>query len=122
MARSDFAWVNFDEQFNTSNPEATRTFEIDDIPIGTGYLLIQHFDVEIGNHRIIINGQDLPSFDIPAIPQNRITNDIWLTWMDRVPPGFLRQGDNRITIRRVTSQGTEAFRIANVAVHWRESD
>ena len=117
MARSDFAWVNFDEQFGSSNRTATRTFQIDGDPIGTGYALIQHFDVEVGNHRILINGQDLPSFDIPA--QNTI-NHLWVTWMDRIPEGLLTRGENRITIRRVTSETTEGFFIANVAVHWRE--
>jgi len=38
--------------------------------------------------------------------------------MDRVPPGYLRQGTNRIEIRLV---GTDSFTVANVAVHWRES-
>lgn len=114
MARSDFTWVNFDEEFNTSNQEATRTFEIEGVPIGTGYLLIQHFDVEIGNHRISINGQGLPSFDIPA---QKNVDLLWLTWMDRIPPGFLRQGQNCLTIERI---GIERFGIANIVVHWRE--
>ncbi len=119
MPHADFAWVAFDQQFNSSNPVATRNFVVDGDPIGTGYLLIQHFDVEVGNHRILLNGQDLPSFDIPA--QSTIDH-LWQTWMDRIPAGFLHQGENQITVRRVTSEATEAFFVANIAIHWRENN
>lgn len=112
MARSDFMWVNFDERFNSSNTAATRTFNVEGSPIDTGYLLIQSFDVERDNHRILINNQELPSFDIPEGG-----NNLWTTWMDRIPENFLQQGSNRITIRR---QGSEDFTVANVAIHWRE--
>jgi hypothetical protein len=121
--RSDFAWINFDEQFNSTNREATRAFAVEGEPVGTGYLLIQVRDVELSRHRILINGRDLPSFDIPADPENQV----WRVWMDRIPPDFLRTGQNRLTIRRQADdpdvQGdTEAFFVANVAVHWRERD
>ncbi|NJP10360.1 MAG: hypothetical protein HC866_13525 [Leptolyngbyaceae cyanobacterium RU_5_1] len=96
MARSDFSWVSFDFQFNAQNPQATRTFTIEGNPLssGDGYLLIQAFDVERDDHRILINDQDLPSFDIP--PQSE--GSLWTTWMDRVPQSFLNRGQNRITI------------------------
>ena len=115
MARSDFAWVNFGEELNTGTPAATRTFNVEGSPKSIGFLLIQYFDAENKNHRILINDQDLPSFDIPA---HKNANDQWFTWMDRIPPGFLRQGENRITIRRT---GTERIGIANVAIHWRKA-
>lgn len=115
MARSDFTWINFDFQFNAGNTETTRTFTIEGNPLntGNGYLLIQAFDVEQSNHRILINGQDLPSFDLPQ----QAEGSIWTTWMDRVPQSLLNQGQNRITIRRV---GSENFFVANVVVQWRE--
>lgn len=118
---SDFTWVNFDEQFNSTNREATRDFSVDGEPVGTGYLLIQVRDVELSRHRILINGRDLPSFDIPADPENQV----WRVWMDRIPSGFLQTGQNRLTIRRqfddpAVEGDTEAFFVANVAVHWRE--
>lgn len=118
MARSDFRWVNFDEQFNAGNTEATRTFNVEGPPRDgrgdTGYLLIQAHDVENGNHQILLNGNHLPSFDIPEHG-----NQQWFTWMDRIPPGFLNQGQNRLTIRR---SGNDDFFVANVVVHWREND
>lgn len=122
MARSDFVWVNFDELFTDNNTAATREFTVQGNPISAGggngvkaegYLLIQARDVEANNHRILINNQELPSFDIPSD-----ANDQWFTWMDRIPEGFLKVGQNRITIRRVANN--DNFRVANVAVHWRE--
>ena len=115
MARSDFAWINFDVQFNSNNTEATRTFTVEGNPLnsGNGYLLIQVQDVERGNHRILINDQDLPSFDIPVQAGNQLRT----TWMDRVPQSLLDQGQNRITIRRV---GNEDFFVFNVMLQWRE--
>jgi hypothetical protein len=119
LARADFAFINFDQQFDTGNPRATRTWFVDGVPTGHGYLLIQHLDVELPGHRIRINDRDLPQFDIPA--QNEI-DQLWRLWMDRIPPGFIQQGENRVTIIRSTTAGTEAFRVANVVVHWREAD
>lgn len=115
MLRSDFVWVNFDEQFNADNTVAHRTFFVNGNPLDTGYLLIQGFDIERGNHRIQINGVDLPSFDLPV----QGGNNLWTTWMDRIPTGFLHAGNNRISIIR---NGAEDFTIANVAIHWRERD
>ncbi len=137
MARSDFAWVNFDQDFNSSNEIVTRTFAIEGHPTGTGYLLIQVQDVELPGHRILINDQDLPDFDIPPHPHPPDDTDFrqWVTWMDRIPPSFLRQGQNSITIgRRSANFGSgrfrdrltsvpaskDFFRVANVAIHWRE--
>ena len=122
MARSDFTWVNFDEAFGGSTTEATRTFNIEGTPISTGYLLIQHFDVEVSGHQILINNRNLPSFDIP---QHKDANNQWFVWMDRIPPGFMHQGENSITIRRrncdTRPETCEGFRVANVAIHWRET-
>jgi hypothetical protein len=112
--RAMFAWVNFDTQFLPSGPHSqARTFHVPGEPRYTGYLLIQAQDVESGSHAIAINGQDLPSFDL--VPD--ATSGHWKVWMDRVPPGYLTQGTNRIEIRLV---GNDSFTIANVAVHWRE--
>ena len=122
MIRSDFKWVNFDENFTSSNPSATRTFQIDGNPIDTGYLLIQIRDIDIqqsqsvSSHRISINGEDLPSFDLPI----QEGNNRWTTWMDRIPANFLQSGQNRITINR--EGNSDVFFVANVAVHWRERD
>lgn len=116
MEHSDFKLINFDEQFNSNNTSATRTFTVDGNPIDTGYLLIQCFDVENNNHQILINNRDLPSFDIPTHNNNQ-----WFTWMDRIPSGFLQQGQNRITIRRSSTNPNDGFFVANVVINWREN-
>ncbi len=128
MLGSDFAWLNFDNEFNRPNEEATRSFVIDEEPAAAsrpgqsvsseGYILIQAQDV--GNsatdegdaitHRIIINGKHLPSFDM-------VDHEGWNLWMDRIPKNFLKKGENRLTIRR---RAVDRFRVANVVVQWRE--
>lgn len=114
MAQADFKWVNFDTNFNSSTTNASRTFTVDSTPANdTGYLLVQAFDVERGNHRLRLNDKDLPSFDIPKHGDKQ-----WFTWMDRIPPGFLKKGTNKLEILRM---GQEDFTVANVAVHWREA-
>ncbi|GFE65735.1 DUF7383 domain-containing protein [Litoreibacter roseus] len=128
MTRSDFAWLNFDTEFTRPNQEATRTFIIDDDPVtasrqgqsvsAEGYIMIQAEDVgnsstaegDVITHRILINGKHLPSFDM-------VDREGWNLWMDRIPAGFLKKGDNRLTIRR---RAVDRFRVANVMVQWRE--
>ena len=132
MARSDFQWVNFDHTFTPGGAAAvaTRSFRVDSPPIpaspagqdiaAVGYVLVQALDVERAGggpesqHRIQINGTDLPAFDLPN------EGGAWQTWMDRIPPGLLQVGDNRLTIRH-GGNDNDGFRVANVAVHWREN-
>lgn len=123
MARSDFTTVNFfDERFGGDITEATRTFNIEGNPISTGYLLIQHFDVEVRGHQILINNRNLPGFDIPP---HKDINEQWFTWMDIIPQGFMHQGKNSITIKRTNCdkrpERCEGFRVGTVAIHWREA-
>jgi hypothetical protein len=130
MTQSDFAWVNFNHTFTPATPTATRNFQVDSPPIeagpagadvrAVGYVLVQAFDVENtagpqqSQHRILINGVDLPDFDIP------VEGGAWQTWMDHIPPGVLAVGNNTI---RIIHGGADAdgFRVANVAIHWREA-
>ena len=130
MARSDFAWLNFDTEFTQPNQEATRTFVIDDDPVDAsrpgqsvsaeGYIMIQAQDVGVGSteegdaitHRILINGRHLPSFDM-------VDQQGWNLWMDRIPSGFLKKGENRLTVRR---RADDRFRVANIMVQWREKN
>ena len=129
MTQSDFAWVNFNHTFNSAAPTATRNFQVENAPIpanppgnvrAVGYVLVQAFDVENSagpqqsQHRILINGVDLPDFDFP------VEGGAWQTWMDHIPPGVLVAGDNNIRIMHNGADG-DGFRVANVAIHWREA-
>ncbi len=126
MHRADFVWVNFDHNFAPGDVEH-RQFNLDAAPVeasavpglpskarAVGYLLIQASGVGHNNHQIEINGNDLPAFDLPA----QSGPDRFL-WMDRIPPGFLQAGNNRLTIRNVAP--ADRFRIDNVVVSWREA-
>ncbi|MEM7709646.1 MAG: hypothetical protein AAF264_02610, partial [Pseudomonadota bacterium] len=61
-------------------------------------------------HRIMINDHHLPSFDM-------VDGEGWNLWMDRIPVGVLKRGENRLTVRR---RAVDRFRIANIVVQWRE--
>ncbi len=112
--RSDFEWVTFDTVFTAESPSHTRQFAVEGKLVRHAYLLIQVFGVNTPNHEIFINGNRLPSFDIPPHAGNQ-----WMTWMDGIPQGVLQSGGNAITIRRV---GNDDFRVANVVISWRELD
>lgn len=77
------------------------------------YLIVTAYDVHNYGHRILINGQDLPGFDIPPAPGR------WQTWMSVVPIPLIQKGYNTIQIKRDTSTG-DNFAIGTVAIHWRE--
>ena len=125
MTQSDFAWVDFNHTFTPAAPTATRKFQVENTPIPAGvraveYLLVQAFDVENSagpqhsQHKIRINGFDLPDIDLP------VEGGAWQTWMNRIPPGVLVVGEDSIRIIHGGADG-DGFRVANVAVHWREA-
>jgi len=119
MARSDFAIVGIFERFNDTTTVVSQTFQVEGQPIGDAYLIVQQFDVEVRSHQIEVNGIDLPGMDFTAMPPND-PNNVWLVWLDRIPPGILQAGSNRITIRR-SELVDEGFRVGNVVIHWREA-
>ncbi|NEO59276.1 MAG: hypothetical protein F6J98_02250 [Moorea sp. SIO4G2] len=92
-----------------------KGFEIEGNPTG-GYLLMQVYDVHKSRHSVRINGKNLPgSSEVQGQPNT------WETWMEEIPSGFLKKGNNSIQFVRDTSVG-DNFLIAAVAIHWRESD
>ena len=122
--RADFEIINFsshlgDKKSDIKAPWATfhgdvspvKNFFIGQRPVGAGYLLVQAYNVNNENHRILVNGIELGGFDIP-------TESGWQTWMDVIQVGVLKQGNNTIQIKRTT--GGDNFIVANVTVHWRE--
>lgn len=99
-------WTTFQ-----GNQTPVRSFVIGQRPIGAGYLLVQAFDVDNENHRILINGIDLGGWDIAS-------DGGWQTWMDVIESGVLQQGNN--TIQFIRAGGNDNFVIASVVVNWRE--
>lgn len=124
--RSDFRIVAISAHFgdnagdiNTPLPfvgnQKVVTFTIDGQP-REGYLLLNTFDVDNTQHRVQINGTNLPTFDLV---QNAGANR-WQTRMDSIPSGILKNGTNTLTIQRAA--GTDNFLVDDIVVHWRESD
>lgn len=124
--QSDFGLITFWEHLGDKKGDLStsatwvgdrttvRNFNIDGVPQGKGYVLVQAYDVHEGSHQILINGQALPGMDIPKEVGK------WQTWMDEIPSGIMKQGNNTIQIRRDTSTG-DNFIIRTVAIHWRET-
>jgi hypothetical protein len=115
MSHADFVFITVNEVLGGVGNDQTdlKKFNIDGKPTGAGYLLIQAHDVEHSGHRILINGKDLPGSDLPANP----VNSQWQTWMDQIPAGYLKQGENSLLIMKI---GGEQFTVRGVSVNWRE--
>ena len=117
MARSDYKLIPIEQNFTQSNPTVTKNFDIEGRPLNNfldAYLLVQVRGVADSRHRISINNSELPDFDLPPAPGN---SQAFLLWMDHIPTGFLRSGNNTITITRGANDN---FEVKNVVVHWRE--
>ena len=115
MARSDYKLIPIGQNFTQGNPSFTTNFSVEGSPINDdAYLLVQVRGVADSRHRILINNRSLPDFDLPPAPGD---SQAWLLWMDSIPNGFLRSGNNSITITRGANDN---FEVKNVTVHWRE--
>ncbi|MEM9091988.1 MAG: hypothetical protein AAGC93_25040, partial [Cyanobacteria bacterium P01_F01_bin.53] len=118
-ARSDFNWVPINVSFNDNRPTTTVEFPIEGLddfggePIDDAYLIIKASGVSSNAHRIFINNQPLPGIDLPI---SQTTTPVG-TWMDRIPPGLLKEGTNTIRIDRI---GEDNFFVSGVAINWRE--
>ena len=129
MARADFRAITFNEHLGDQagdinapwapfmgNQTSVKTFNVDGVPTGEAYVLLQVYDVHSSGHKILVNGTDLAGFDIPQHP----AEDRWQTWMDVMESGLLKQGANTIQITR--QSGGDNFIVGNVTVNWREQD
>ena len=117
--RSDFNYIPVRREFNANNPEFQINFPIETAGqsvVDDGYLIITVRSVDLDSHRIRINNTDLTSFDIPLPPGN---SDAFLTYMDRIQPGVLREGSNTLEIIRV---GNDNFLVRDLVINWRERD
>jgi hypothetical protein len=126
MAKSDFAIVKFGEHLGNDKADlnapaftfvgdrsSEKEFEIQGMPIGEGYVLLNIAGVQSYNHRILINGRNLRGADIPPTGQR------WATWMDGIEEGVLRPGRNTIQVRGGDSDN---FLLEFAVIHWRQSE
>lgn len=118
MARSDFYYIPVHHTFTATSPVFERDFQVQVGPNqevkDDGYLVITVKSVDLTSHRIQINNKDLSGFDIPTPPAN---SNAWLTYMDRIQKGVLKEGKNELQITRV---GNDNFVVKDVVVNWRE--
>ncbi|SDM05024.1 hypothetical protein SAMN04487949_0652 [Halogranum gelatinilyticum] len=76
------------------------------------YIGLQAFDVAEYGHEILVNGEPLGGFDIPP-------NEGWQYWVDTLSGATLHEGTNTVQFRR-NAEGTDAFAVGTVTVHWKE--
>lgn len=100
-------WTTF-----VGNQTSVRSFTIDGVPVGDGYMLIQALDVGVFSHKIFINKRLIEG---PVLPQH----PGWQTWMIVIEGQMLKQGRNTIQFVRDDRTGDD-FVIGNVIIHWRE--
>jgi hypothetical protein len=86
-----------------------------------GYILIQTYDVDFSYHRILINGNDIPSnFDIVAhVEVDAHEARYWRIWYTTIPNGFLVEGENTI---QIIAGDDDDFLINDVIINFREKD
>ncbi|MBW7988880.1 MAG: hypothetical protein FVQ84_02505 [Planctomycetes bacterium] len=131
MARSNFTLIAFTEHLGDNisdinapsydfkgNASSIKKFDINRTPIGEGYLILKAFDVNQVNHRIIINGTDLPGVDIGIKPVSKA--NLFVDTFDSIPEGILRKGENTVQIR-LASGSKDNFVISMMIIHWKES-
>jgi len=94
------------------NQSTLKTFEIETVPVGHGYLLIQTYEVDVNSHEIFVNELPLTGLNIPK-------HTGWQTWMVALRDNLLKAGTNTVQIIRDT-QTTDDFVVGNVVVHWHE--
>ena len=102
------------EVFAHAGPSCTKEFLIDGQPAGPGYATLQLFDLTSSTHTMLINGVELPRWDVPG-PSSPNT---WFSWTEAIPEGLLVRGSNQITLRCTDEEAR--FLVRDVIVHWHE--
>ena len=96
------------------NQTTLYNFNIEQEPVGQGYLTIQTFDVNRSVHIIQINGTELPGDpDLPDQPDFSI-----VSWTTPIGLDVLRAGNN--TIRILRGSGGDNFHVYSVIINWKE--
>lgn len=103
----DVPWATF-----SADETEVHTFEVTtDDPVEP-YVQMQVYDVGTYDHEMLINGETLSGFDVPA-------HTGWQYWMDTLTAARLRDGENTLQFRRETSTD-DNFVIGTVTINWKE--
>lgn len=120
IIRSDFVLLRIRSKLGSNEsslPESNfpfignsveKEFHIDGIP-QEGYIIIQLYNVN-AEHRILVNGKNLPEHDI------LVNTKGWTIWTDEIPNGILVNGPNSIRIEAI---GNDNFAIRHIILQWR---
>ena len=104
----------FQKDFPFTEKEMVKEFQIEEAPIGPALMTLQIFDVHPSQHEILINGKPLRHWHFP---QQKVEK-FWFSWTEVIPEGFLKEGPNKITIRRHDEK--DAFLIRDIIINWHE--
>lgn len=126
MYISDFAVIRFNEHLGDNigdlntpfpfmgNMSSKKNFVIPFEPRGSGYVIMQVYDVEYPNHKLYINGISLgggaEGFLKATVKQR------WRTTMDTFNQGTLKIGDNIVQVHRAS--GKDNILIGHLVIHW----
>ena len=103
----DVPWASF-----SGDKTDAHTFDVPTADPREAYVQMQVYDVGTYDHDVVINGDALSGFDVPA-------REGWQYWMDTVTAARLEDGQNTIRFRRNTDSD-DSFVVGTVAVHWKE--
>jgi hypothetical protein len=103
----DVPWASF-----SGDKTEPHTFEVPTGDPADAYIEMQVYDVGTYDHDVLINGEPLSGFDVPA-------REGWQYWMDTVTAARLREGENTIRFRR-DGDTDDSFVVGSVTVHWKE--
>ncbi|PSP86173.1 hypothetical protein BRC83_01980 [Halobacteriales archaeon QS_1_68_17] len=103
----DVPWAEF-----VGDRTSVETFAVRATETADAYVELQAFDVGEYGHEVLVNDESLSGFDLPPA-------DGWQYWMDRIPDGRLREGENALRIERDATTD-DAFVVGTATVHWRE--
>lgn len=103
----DVPWASF-----SGDETEAHAFEVPTDDPSDAYVEMQVYDVGTFDHDLLVNGDALSGFDVPA-------RDGWQYWMDTVTAARLTEGENTLRFRR-DADSDDSFVVGTATVHWRE--
>ncbi len=109
----------YDDYAFVGNQSTVRTFTIDSLPRGGGYLTIQLLDVHDKGHRLEINGTELGKECIMRTDPFSGHTLEWKSWTTDFKTRILRAGENTVQIFKGDGS-TDNFVVGTIVINWRE--
>ena len=116
--RSSSAFI-FDTYTFVGSQSSLRTFNIDSLPRGGGYLTIQLLHVHKKGHRMEINGVELGKETIMGTDVRSGSAYRWHIWTTDFKTRILKQGSNNVRIFKADNS-SDNFLVGTLVINWRE--